>query len=466
MDRISGQPLTRMVFVGSCIATFALFNLYFYLAGGVGVFSDGIGYYAPMRSLVFDGDLNVSNEYRYFAQTTSNLSGESRWPFPIPQYSKYTIGMGLVLFPFFLIGHLFAMLLQGLGIPVVANGLSWPYELAYCTGSQLLGVCGLYLCYRGAKARFGAFPAIASVVGIWFASPNLYYLAVVPSMSHAVSQFLVSAALHLALTKSWLEKRGLQFQLGVILGLAALVRPQNALFVLVLFALVLVQWRAAKQVRWADLLAWGPIVVVMLFMLLLQLLVYRIEFGNLTQTPYLIEGDMTQNQASFTWLQPHIMSVFFSGFHGLFAWHPILLLALVGICVYASQDRQFLALLLGFALQVYVVASWHNWWQGASFGGRMFCSSSYIFVMGLAALWRGVKTLRAERFVGLLVLGFVIWNVLLVMQYTSGMIPAEAPISMIRLVRNQFRVIPFFLDEFLRKHGHLHRPAVAMQVRP
>lgn len=371
----------------------------------------------------------------------------------LPYYSKYTIGMGLVLFPFFLIGHLFAVLLQGLGIPVAANGLSWPYELAYCTGSLLLGVCGLYLCYRDAKARFGAFPAIAAVVGIWFASPNLYYLAVVPSMSHATSQFLVSVALHLALTESWLERRGLQLQLGVILGLAALVRPQNTLFVLVLFALILVQWRASKQVRWPDLMSLGPIVMVMLLVLLFQVLVYRIEFGNLTQTPYLIEGATTQNKSSFTWLQPHIASVLFSGFHGLFAWHPILLLALVGLCLHASADRQFLALLLGFAVQVYVVASWHNWWQGASFGGRMFCSSSYIFVMGLAALLRGVRTLRAERLVGLLVLGFVIWNVLLVMQYTSGMISAEAPISMSRLVKNQFRIIPFFLQEFLHKRG-------------
>jgi hypothetical protein len=440
--------------------------LYFFHSGGVGVFSDGIGYYAPMRSLIFDGDLDVTNEYQHLARTTSKLSGESRWPFPIPQYSKYTIGMGLVLFPFFLTGHLFALLLQGLGIPIVANGLSWPYELAYCTGSLLLGVFGLYLCYRGAKAKFGAFPAIAAVVGVWFASPNLYYLAVVPSMSHAVSQFLVSAALHLALTKSWSEKRGLQLQLGVILGLAVLVRPQNALFVLVLFALILVQWWAVQQVRWADMLSLGPIVVVMFLVLLPQLLVYRIEFGDVTQAPYLIEGEMTQTQASFTWLQPHVASVLFSSFHGLFAWHPILLLALVGICLYASQDRQFLALLLGFALQVYVVASWHSWWQGASFGGRMFCSSSYIFVMGLAALWSGVNTLRAERLVGLLVLGFVIWNVLLVMQYTSGMIPAEAPISVTRLVWNQFRVIPFFLDEFLRKHGHLHRPAAALLIRP
>ncbi len=118
-----------------------------------------------------------------------------------------------------------------------------------------------------------------------------------------------------------------------------------------------------------------------------QSLVYRIEFGSLTRVPYLIEGATAGRATSFDWLHPQVGPVLFSGFHGLFAWHPLILLAMAGGFLAARKHLQLIGLLLAFCLQAYVISSWYEWWQGASFGGRMFSSCSFGFVVGLAGLW-------------------------------------------------------------------------------
>jgi hypothetical protein len=449
-DRIPSSSSHYIVFAAACIATFAIFCVYFYMAGGVGIFSDGIGYYAPLRSIVFDGNLDVSNEYQHFATTESKLSGEVRWPFPIPRYSKYTIGMAVVLSPFFFIGHVFAIVLQRLGIPVAAHGLSWPYEFFYSAGSVLLGLCGMYLAYRAARTRFGSFPAVVAVAGIWFASPLFYYLAIVPSMSHAVSQFLIPAFLYLALTRDWLGERRTKLLMGFTLGFAALVRPQDVLFMIVPLCLILLQWKDERKAVPKDLLALCWIGCVVALAISFQLLVYKVQFIDLASVPYLIEGTTDQRNTSFDWAHPKVASVLFSGFHGLFAWHPIVLLAVVGAFLSVRRHGEFVALLLAFFLQAYLISSWYNWWQGASFGGRMFSSCSFVFVMGLASLWSRAKTSLTSQAVVLLTSGFIVWNLLLALQFTSRMIPAEEPVSMGQIVENQLRVLPFFLAKFIR----------------
>jgi hypothetical protein len=252
-DRTNANALPRIIFAVACVTTLGVFGVYFYMAGSIGIYSDGIGYYAPLRSIVFDGNLDVSNEYHHFASSTSKFSGEVRWPFPIPQYSKYTIGMALVLSPFFFIGHLVALLLEVLGVPIATNGLSWPYEFFYSIGSLILGLGGMYLSYRAAQLKFGSFPAIVAVVGVWFGSSLFYYLAIVPSMSHAVSQFLVSAFLYLTLIRDWTQEKRTGLLMGFLLGLAALVRPQNVLFVVVPLFLIPLKWKSDGKVVLKDL---------------------------------------------------------------------------------------------------------------------------------------------------------------------------------------------------------------------
>ncbi|MGL5033957.1 MAG: hypothetical protein ACRC6M_09180, partial [Microcystaceae cyanobacterium] len=113
----------KRLFIIGIIISLSIFLLKFCVTG-FGVFGDGLGYYTPLRSLLFDGNLQVSNEYSYYAQSSSNFGGGMRVPGPIPEYSKYTLGLGIVLLPFFALGHILALFLNLFGLNIAPNGMT------------------------------------------------------------------------------------------------------------------------------------------------------------------------------------------------------------------------------------------------------------------------------------------------------------------------------------------------------
>lgn len=455
----------RLLWVGIGL-TLAIFLVNFYLVG-FGVYGDGIGYYTPLRSLVFDGDLKISNEYEYLSHSASNFGGGVRVDKEIPEYSKYTLGMGLILSPFFALGHFATLMLNGLGVEIAPNGLSWPYELFYCLGSIGLGITGLIICYQGARRFFSPLASLLGVAGVWFASPLSFYLCLETSMSHSVSQFLISMFLYLWIATPWLKETRQQILMGLVLGLGAFVRPQNILFaivpILTVVWVIIGRWRGDKTQPTTDketrftsirskVLALVIIGVVAGLMQLPQFLIYQWQFGSFFDIPYLEEGAAEGYGGSFNWTNPQILNVLFSGFHGLFAWHPLLLLSIVGLILVSRRFPQLVIILLtAFVLQLYLIASWWCWWQGASFGGRMFANCSFIFVLGLAAFWDYFPRPTGRRWGIIITVFFIIWNGLLGLQYESGMIPPEDPVTVRQIIQNQPSAIPYFLNHIFNR---------------
>lgn len=460
--------IKRLFWVGVAL-TLGVFLLKFAVTG-FGVFGDGLGYYTPLRSLGFDGNLRVDNEYRYYAETAVHFRGASRVPGPIPEFSKYTLGLGIVLLPFFLLGHGLALLLNQLGVPVEANGMTWPYELLYCLGSLSLGIGALVLAYRVACRYFRPTACAIAVGGIWFASPLTYYLCIEVSMSHAVSAFLIALAMWITLTKPWLTLPQWAISLGLTLGFAAWVRPQDILFFSVP---VLVGWWGyempgqtptpltfAWQRSWQKLknpqflTAIALVLGATLLMQIPQILIYLWQYQGLTKIPYLEEGQARGFGGSFHWFQPALWQVLFSGHRGLFIWHPITFLSVVGLgTAWRFFPRISTSFLLAFSLQVYFIAAWWCWWQGASVGGRMFSNCTMIFVWGLAYLWQLFPSRRGRSWAVGITLFLIFWNALIIMQYQSAMIPPEDPVTFTQLYQNQFKVLPFFLEHLLKKFG-------------
>ncbi|MFN7955815.1 MAG: hypothetical protein U0610_29140 [bacterium] len=407
---------------------------------GFGVFGDGVGYYAPLRSLAFDRDLRIDDEVARWAP--------GRWPHEIPTYSKYPIGTALVLTPFFALGHGLALGLAAAGVNVTADGYSWPYELAYCLGSALLGVAGLLLAAQAARRIAGRGGALVAVLGVWFASPVFYYLAFEPSMAHAVSEALVSLTLYLALTRDWRGRPREAATLGAALGLAALTRPQDALFAVTIGCWGIWPPRSldgrdvAHPGRRSTATMLGIAAAAALGVALIQVAVYAWTFGSVAAVPYFHEAAAAERGPTFAWLHPRIGAVLFSPLHGLFAWHPLTLVAVAGLVVLAYRDRGLGAgLLLGWLAQLWLVGAWHDWWQGAALGGRMFASSSFAFVLGLAALWRELPSRVARSTLAALTALAALWNLSLAVQYRLGLLPAESPVSLARMARGHLELL-------------------------
>ncbi len=443
MKEFLSRRSVTVVFTACALLTVSVAIAHFAVIG-FGVYGDGLGYFAPLRSLVFDHDLDVTNEYQYFAETYSRFSGDSRWPHDIPRYSKYTIGMAVVLAPFYGFAHVVVSVLAWGGVSGVApDGLSWPYELFFCLGSVSIGLAGLVTVYRACRLFFARLPSLLAVLGVWFASPVSYYLLIENSMSHAVSQGLVSALVYVALRGIVKREKPRPVVMGFLLGLAALVRPQNAFFVIVPVAALLARFDGRNIKPTLVAAAWlGGVFVLCL---IAQLWVYMIQYGTIMESPYMLEGLAEGSGSSFNWSSPALYLSLFSGHRGLFLWHPITFIGTVGLMVLGGRNKIVGGLTAAaLFLQIYLVAAWHCWWQAASVGSRMLSCGTAIFALGLAAVWSRCRGRRIVIAV-FATLFFMFWNTLLVAQYMSRMIPTESPVTARTLLENQTKVIPHFL---------------------
>lgn len=447
---------SRQVAPGWIFGTLFLFSLLCFLAlllaprvDGQIIGSDGTYYYVYVRSLVIDHDLNFSNEYAYYhlSAATAPATPTGRVP------NKYAIGPAMLWMPFFLVAHLIALSASALGLPVATDGYGYLYQAAISIGSIVYGTLGFWLAFRCSRRVCGDVAAAAAVVLLWLASNAFYYMVIEPSMSHMVSLFSVA----LLFTIWFLHMRGTDppalrtaAALGIAGGLVLLVRLQDGPLLLLPYSTLVVQWVRALRSRdtqraWAWLQRGVLVGVLTLVVFTPQILAWHTMFGTWTVSPY-----WNDHNPPFYWLQPQIAGVLGSTYHGLFSWHPVFLFALVGLLLNIRRDRELvLGSLALLALQIYIVAAWWSWWQGDSFGGRMFLNVIWIWVLGLAFL---LERLRARGWwfpalaVGVVLIG---WNALSLVQYRLGFVPMSRPLTWEQMTIERLR-LPWRLLDRLR----------------
>lgn len=406
--------------------------------------SDGVGYYAYLRSFFFDHDLDFRNEYSYFTSvlpqdsqpmTTGFLQG----PRTATGYllNPWPIGPAILWSPFFLAGHITAKLAGWLDMPVALDGYSLPYQLGVAIGSAVYAFAGLMLVYQLSKDHFKVSTCLLSLLLVWFGTSLTAYMYFMPSMSHAVAFFCASAFIY-----TWYRTRNGRSLaawggLGMLGGLMLLQRFQDGVFMSVIaveICSLLIE--PLREKRWEQILkSVAPMLVFatgVLLMFLPQIITWQILYGKVL--PNVHKEYLGQN---FDWLHPRSIQVLFSSRHGLLSWTPLVILSLAGLVLLYRKDKLLtLALATAFLLQLYVVSCWDDWYQGASFGGRLFVSCSAVFILGLAALVDWLSDRVSMRWLALVGSFFVIWNYLLLFQYGAGMIPREGSISWFQVIRN------------------------------
>ena len=197
------------------------------LALGARLQSDGFYYYAYLRSIWFDRDVDFTNDYRMLG-----LGNRPHLFEPTPTgyaQSAWTIGPAIVWSPFFGIGHLVAGRLAASGANIAVDGTSAPYRQAVCVAGLFYGLLGTWFLYR--MSRHVASPGTAAVaaVAVVAGSFQIWYLVKEPTMTHAPSMAAVAAFGWL-----WLATRGRRSlwqwaALGLLAGLMGTIRWQNAL---------------------------------------------------------------------------------------------------------------------------------------------------------------------------------------------------------------------------------------------
>lgn len=416
---------------------------------------DGVGYYAYIRSLLIDGDLNLENEWLAanpsFVMNRVGSDGrlqEQLFTETGNVRNLHSVGSSILWAPFLSAAHLGVLTLNVFGVGIPADGYSTPYVVTMALATALYGFVGLWLAFALASKYFEERWGFLSTVGIWFASSLPVYMYFNPSWSHAHSAFVIALFL-------WYWERTRQDRsvgqwvvLGLIAGLMMNVYYPNAVVLLVpLLESLRSYWEAqrsggllsppARRLFGANLL----FAVAVLAAFSPTLITRKLIYGSYLSTGY-YQFEEWQLSAPARW------EVLFSANHGLFSWTPILLPAVLGLIFLWRKDRE-LAVYLGsvFLVFYYVIACYPAWHGISSFGNRFFVSLTPLYVVGLAASLDALQrwadhSRRSLAVAGGTVALLIAWNLGFIFQWGMQMIPNRGPVSWSVVAHNQVAVVP------------------------
>jgi|SRR5271166_2044164 len=426
---------------------------------------DGVGYYAYARAPLIEHNFDFTHDYQSanesFREGRLDENGLPKAAFRTSTGhldNHFTVGPAILWSPFLLVAHGGVLLARELGSSVRADGFSAPYRYAMALGTALYGFLALVLAFRLARKHAKPVWAFLAAITIWWASSLPVYMYFNPSWSHAHSAF--TGALFLWYWERTREQRtiGQWIVLGLITGLMLNVYYPNVMLLAVIMVEGLWQYgeillgRGAVRHGFFPLLGRQLLFGAVAFVCLLPTFLTRaIVYGGPFETGYVPLRD-------FLWHSPVFLQVLFSANHGLLSWTPVLTFSLLGLALFARRIPQVGMPVLVASIAFYLFISIYPDWAGiSSYGNRFFVSLTALFVLGLAISLESFAShcshQRAAILVSAAALGcFTLWNLGMIYQWGTHLIPARGPISFSEAASNQFQVVPHQLASHLRSY--------------
>jgi len=409
--------------------------------------TDEVQYYAWVRSIWKDYDVNFQNEYETFAQLNpqSGIERSLLQPNRIrPLTGLYgniaPVGSAILWSQWFIATDvsLRGLHLLGFATHIPADGYSWPYQRAVCYASALYAFIGLLICRRLVRNWFDSFPATLATIGIWLATPLVYYMTIQMPFAHANGFFVTSCFIWF-----WWKTQQPQshYRHWVLLGLSAgmlyMVREQLILM-LVLPAITMTtsvwqKWKAADTTHYKlYAMQIGVCAAVCIAVLAPQFIAYwavngtplpaREVSGKLNLcSPHaidtLIDYDPTPAGYCNVGVEPVSVPAWS---RGALVWSPIIAFALIGIVIFAWTNPLIGgAMITAFAMQVWINGAFGTTWHlSGAFGFRRFIECSPIFIVGLAALLSKLQARVPVHVLSVVIALFICWNMGLIANAT------------------------------------------------
>ncbi|WP_343632310.1 hypothetical protein [Fluviicola sp.] len=313
-------------------------------------------------------------------------------------HDKYFTGTAQCLTPFFLIGHAHAHI-----IGVDTDGYTWPYIFWLNIGMgfyAMIGLIALFLLLR--RLKIGYFGCYIAVLSVALGTNFSYYVYAEIPYSHIFCFSIVNVCLLQGV--KWIQEnktKNLWF-FGFLLGLCLMIRPTNALI------LVLIPFLFSSNKEFAGRMAglfkaWKHLLVMLLLFVIpviIQMWFFYLQMGKIGLNAYSDEG--------FTnWNDPYFLEILFGFRRGIFIYGPVMLLLIPGLVwMFFKKRRMFAGILLFILLSTYVLSSWWCWWYGGSFGFRPIVDFCGIWIIPVAFLAHHAKT-WGRMLILILVAGFV-----------------------------------------------------------
>lgn len=417
--------LKSFAYLKSEIALVSVFIASLLLLQSFQISGDGLSYYAYLRSLVFDHDLDFTNEFTDYnpvrhATPDPNLKTEVG-----KVGNPYAVGPAILWSPFVLMVH-FTAKISGQEV----TGYEQGYAAAIAFGTNVYALLGVVALHTLLRRFFDVGPALIAIAAVFWGTAAINYLYFEPAYGHIISAAWVMIFVATYQRYRDTRTRRMLIYSGIAAGLMILTRWQSALFLLLPLLDTFNQLRSISvnrtRLNIITPLLWIGLLCAVIF--LPQLIVWHHLYGEWFTVPM---------GSSFIQWQPDIWwEILVSPRNGLFTWTPLVLVSLSGLPLLYRHDRLLTISLTGvFIAQWLLNASIVDWWGGAAFGGRRFIECSVIFALGIAAL---LQQRRLRRIVVMGVIAGVGWNIMLWTQYAVGS-PA---------IQNMSRILDIYSGQF------------------
>ena len=397
----------------------------------------GDGYYTYLwaRSLAYDFDLRLENDYRLCGDPWRMLTPEEPGLGPRNTWSP---GPALVWTPMLWVGRVILPAAAASSDAKVAGACQGELAEFAMLGTVLMGLVTIFLAYGMARRYVGAGPAALAAAGVALASPLPYYSTLLPSYTHGAAAFGVALVIAF-----WDRTRGGRHPLrwsfmGLLLGIAMLMRAQTALIALA--PLLEWLWLLRTDVRERNVKAIAVLVLSGLLFVTFaivaffpQMYAWKISYGSYLAVP--------QGPHYMRWGHASIDGVLFASTGGLLTWTPLLYTAFFGLVagLFVRRTRPLcIALGLVIVAFTYVNAAVWDYWGSVGFSNRRFTALSLPFAVGMAIfaelLFRYAQR-RPRRFAALALTAglsvFAVWNYGAMWAVAKARLPTwrEAPMT-------------------------------------
>lgn len=401
---INNMSLSKLTGILLCVFLF-VWGYYFYPSGNI-LSWDVMGYYLylPMQFIYHDlGIHDFSIIENIIAKYHNTGTFYQAFVSPTGEYvMRYPIGESILFLPFFFMGHIFALLTD-----YDADGFSLPYQISIWMGCMLYTFIGIFA-LRKVLLNFFDEKITSFVLVIIVLGTN--YL--VHSVSHGqgamphnllFTLYAIMLLLNIKWHKSFDLKHGIL--LSIVLGLICIIRLSEFLVIL-----IPVFWNVYNKKSLFDKLNMIKtkmnqilfMIITFLGVISIQLIYWKLYAGSFIFDSYYDPG------LGLDFLSPHTLKAMFSFRNGWLIYTPVMIFSLIGFWNLYNKNRNiFLAILIFFILNLWVITSWTLWWGASSFGQRFLIQSYPVMSipMGYFLVWIRLKRI----FVGVLIYTIILF---------------------------------------------------------
>lgn len=426
------------IFLALFLFAVSILLLHTYIVGFT-IYSDGVLYYSYLRSAVFDKDINFTNEFEHYKNVTSKVSGlpiiNEDWKNYVSETMEKTgtgyypnhhsFGNALLWAPFYICAHILTLILNFFSINLAVDGYSLLYELSAGLASIIYGFLGIFIIYKFCQKFYSKKVSFIAAVAVLLGTSIFWFVSIEPTFAHANSVFLVSLFIYRWYTKKNKTKPDWAI-LGLIFGLAVLVRRQNIIFLL----LPCLGWLADLRLKhFLATLHTEPMhqlserfktffnitreaaffMMPIIPMYLLQVFIWKIMFNEWFWFWLMNVGVTSQ----FTTANNRLLPMIFSTKCGMIIM-PILLISLVGLGLFTKKHKLLgTAFLTIFILQLITLSFWGYPQEpvcGYTMYLRLFINCTLFYAVGVCEITQRFKEKGKLRLWVASIVLFILFN--------------------------------------------------------